>query len=265
MTSQAPSSNTPNYIDLGNAIVSVGLSGKTTFALADSATDWRRLGVMKAGVQFDMAKESQDVMSGSPQKLVKRFYTKETIKVSGELLEITPFNLQHALGELPITTTLKTLAPAPTTVASTSTKIAIKVASIVGYAKDQIIAVGAPGLEQFGTVKSTAAGTLNLYEGLSGDTVPTVGQPVSAVATQKMALGTIAAPTPVSLKIVKTMTGGSNGTITLYVLNALAEGNVNLSWSDNGQTDFSSIPFSFECMADPDVEAGALAQAMFTW
>lgn len=263
MTSQAPSTNVPQFIDIGNAIVYYAPSPQTSFSNAQAATNWRRLGVMKSGVQVQISKELVDVRSGTPQRLIKRFYTQDNLMVSGELLECSPFNLSRLLGGATLTSTVKASAPAATTVATGSTKSVIKVASASGYAADDLIRVGDSAPYQYGVIKTIAGNDLTLYEGLDGDATPTTGHALAKVDTMALAFGQVAAPASVSLKLSKTMVGGF-GTIDLYILNCLAEANTTLGWQDNGTQEPVGMPFSFEAVSDPDIEGGSFAQALWT-
>lgn len=267
MANQAPSTNLSKTIDLGNAIVYYAKTPKTSFSSAGSATDWRKLGMLKNGVQLDISKAVVDVKSGVPQRLVARFFTEETLKVAGELMEITPFNLSRALGELGITATVKATGPSPTTVAAGSTKSSVVCAAVTGFKVDDLICVGTPGSgsEQFAVIKGidVPTKTFTFYEPLDGDVDPTTGAAVSKVDKMSLPLGTVAAPKNIALKIVKTSVSGWMN-YTLYIPTAVAEGNLSLAFNDNGNVDTIGIPFSFEAMSDAQVENGALAQAEFS-
>lgn len=266
MTSQLPSSNLPDFLDLGNLIAYIAPK-KLSFSAAAAATDWRKLGMLKSGLQLQNTKTSVDIKSGVPQRLIRRFFTEEVLKVAGELMEITPFNLSRALGGLTITTTVKSSSPAPTTVATGSTKSAIICASVAGFKAGDLICVGTPGsgTEQFCVIQSIDTGTETItpIEPLSLDTDPTTSAAVSKVDKQSIAFGSVASPQTVSLKLSKTMLGGV-GTLDIYILNAQAEANSTLSWDDNGTVNPVGIPFSFEALSDPTIESGNTAQAVFT-
>ena len=263
MSTQNPSTNVPSYLDLGNAIVYYSSSTFTSFANAVSSTTWRKLGVLRAGVSVDLAKSSVDIKSGVPQRLVKRFFVEETLKVSGEMMEISPFNLARALGGLPPTVAVKSASPAATTVASASTKAVVKVASSSGYAVDDLIRVGNVGSYQYGVIKTISGNDLTLYESLDGDANPTTGHAVAKVDTMSYAFGSVATPADISLKISKTLVAGF-GTMDLYIPKANAEANMTLNWEDNGTPNSVALPFSFEAVSDSSVESGNLAQVIFT-
>lgn len=261
MPSQAPSTNFAKYLDIGNAIVSYSPLAKSSIAAAQAATDWRKLGVLKSGIQIAIAKQVVDIVSGTPKKLQKRFFTDESMKITGDLLELSPFNLSRVLGGATITTTLKASAPAPTTVASGSTKSSVICAAVTGFTVDKLVKVGS----QFGVIKAINTGTktLTFYEDLDGDTNPTVAEAVSQVATMTIAMGGVAAPTNCALKISKTSVSGM-GSFDLYILSALADGSTNLNYADGDNNDPVSLPFSFDAVSDPLVEDGAFAAGTFT-
>jgi len=266
MTSQLPSSNLPDFLDLGNMIAYIGAK-KTSFASAESATDWRKLGMLKSGLQLANSKTSLDIKSGVPQRLIRRFFTEETLKTSGEMMEITPFNLARDLGGLTITTTVKSSSPTPTTVAASSTKSSIICAAVTGFKVGDLICVGTPGTgsEQFCVIQSIDTGTKTItpVEPLSLDTDPVTAAAVSKVDKQTVPFGSVGSPQSVSLKFSKTLVGGV-GTLDIYILNAQADGNSTLSWDDNGTVNPVGIPFSFEALSDPNVESGNTAEFVFT-
>ena len=263
MTTQAVSSNIANFIDIGNAIVYAAPTALTSFSSAVSSTKWRKLGILKNGCQIDRTLEQLAFKSGSPLRDVKILYTQEELKLSGELLEIYPENLARATG-LTLTYTTKASSPAPTTVATGSTKTVINVASATGYAVDDHIKVGNSGSEQYGVIASIAGNALTLYEGLSNDANPTTGHAVAKIDKAYVAFGSLSAPTDIALKISKTLTGGY-GTLDFYVLKANSEGNFTMAWADNnGTVEGVGVPFSFKAIADTAVENGELARAYFT-
>lgn len=263
MPSQAPSTNVARYLDVGNIVVYYYGSTFSSFSSAVSSTAWRKLGVMKAGTQLDLAKSLLDVKSGTPLRLSKRFYTEETLKVSGELMEISPFNLSRALGGLSLTTTVLSSTPAATTVATGSTKSSVVVASSSGYTVGDLIRVGNSGAYQYGVIKTIVTNTFTFYEDLDGDANPTTGHAVAKVDKMSMNLGTVATPSNISLKLSKTIAGGY-GTMDIYIINAVAEGNAAFNWADNGTVESVGIPFSFEAISDATVESGATAQVILT-
>ena len=263
MSAQLPASNVARYLDIGNAIVYIAKAKKTSFSSAVSATDYRKLGVLESGLQIDVSKAQVQIKSGVPQRLIKTFYTEENMRISGAMLEFSPFNLSRALGGLALTVTTKSSSPAATTVATGSTKTVVNVASSSGYAVGDLIEVGNTGAKQYGVIASISGNALTLVEALDNDANPTTGHAVAKVDTVKMNGGAIAAPTEISLKISKTMTGGF-GTLDVYILNAIADGNVSFGWRDNGNVDPSSIPFAFDSLSDANVESGAIFQTVFT-
>jgi hypothetical protein len=262
MTTQLPSTNYDKFLDIGGAIVYFSKTYKTTYSSAESATDWRKAGVLKDGVKIAVNKgQIVDVKSGTPQVLVKRFYTEENLVISGEFLEISPFNLARAFGGLTTTITTKTSGPAATTVATGSTKSVVNVASATGYAAGDLISVGTT--PQYGVIASISGNAFTLVEALDNDTTPTTGQAVAKVDTAKIKFGTVATPTNIAIKISKTFLSGA-GTIDWYVLKAIAEGSGEFNYSDNGSSELTSIPFSFQGLTDPNVESGSFMQAVYT-
>jgi hypothetical protein len=254
MTSQAPASNLTNFLDVGNAIVYYSKTPKVSFAAAEAATDYRKLGML-SNVSLEVAREVIKIRSGFPQRTVKQFFSAEDVRLNGEMLEISPFNINRALGGPTMTITTLTSSPAATTVASGSTKSIVNVASAAGYAPNDIIEVGNT-TKQYGVIKSISTNAITLVEALDGDVNPTTGHAVAKVDKIKQSAGQIASPDEVSLKIVKTLAGGA-GTIEYYILKAQIEGTLSFSYTDNTAAEPVGMPFSFEALSDAAVESGA--------
>jgi hypothetical protein len=267
MTTQVPSILIPSQIDLGNPVVYIAETNFSSFTAAAAATSWRKLGVLKDGAALEHILEKLEVYSGVPQRKVATFFTKEDLKLSGQMGEFSATNLARTMGMnlTDITTTVKASSPAPTTVATGSTKTVINVADAAGYAVDDEIRVGnASNNYQFGVIKSISDDAITLYEGLSGDTNPTTGHAVAKVDTRSLIIGALASPNYKAIKVAKTLVGGY-GTINLYLPKVEADGNWTINWQDGGgNVDSVGIPFMFDAVSDPDVESGALAQAIFT-
>lgn len=261
MATQNVSTLIPQDIDFGNAIIYYSDTTFSTFASAVSATTWRKLGQMKDGVQVDIARDFATVHSGFPAKVVKRYIASEALNIAGSIAEFNPFNLSRVLGGLTQTIALKASAPTPTTTVSGATKSIVKVASATGFAVGDLIKVGT----QYGRIKSIATVFFTLYEDLSGDANPTVGDAVSKVETASMKIGSLAAPVEYGIKIAKTMVGAPF-TWNLYIPRGIFVGNPSLVFPDNNAspTDALGVPFNIEALADADIEGGNLAQLIFT-
>lgn len=263
MTTQAPASNLTDFIDLGNAVVYYAPTHFTSFSSAVSATTWRKFGILKTGSQLQIEKAKIDIRSGVPQRIVKTFFTQEDMRVSGEIMEFTPFNLSRVLGGLSLTVAVLSSSPSATTVGTGSTKTVVNFASITGYAVGDLIRVGNSGSYQYGVIKSISGDDATLYEALDGDATPTVGHAIAKVDTIKQNIGSVATPTDVAVKISKTIVGGA-GSLDIYMIKANADGNLSIDWQDNGTVEAVGLPFNFQAIGDPDVESGALAQVIFT-
>lgn len=264
MATQAPSSNFKDFIDIGNAIVYFAPSAFTSFSSAASATTWRKLGILKQGVNLNVEKARVDVKSGVPQRLVKTFYTEEMLRVAGEIMEVTPLNISRVLGGVSITTAVKASSPAATTVATGSTKTVVNFTSATGYAVGDLIRTGnASNNYQYGVIKSISGNAVTMVEALDGDASPTTGHAIAKVDTMKLNMGSVATPANIALKISKTMVGDV-GTLDFYLPNVIADGNTTFNWGDNGTVEPVGLPFLFEAISDPDVESGATAQLIWT-
>lgn len=104
MSTQGVSTNNPNLIDLGNAVVYIGTS-QASLTAAKAYTGWRRLGLMKDGSEFRKGTAILEMKSGTPLRTVKKFITEETAIIAGTLAEISADNLNRVLGSPGITVT----------------------------------------------------------------------------------------------------------------------------------------------------------------
>lgn len=266
MTTQSPSTLVASDIDLGGCILYYAPTSFTTFTDAIAATSWRKFGMMNEGVQLDLTREMIRFFSGFPARLQKQYVSSEDLRISGQMLEVTVRNAARGLGGLTVVETVKTTSPAPATVATGSTKSSIVFDDITGYAVDDEIRVGNSGSYQYGRIRSinTATDTATLYEGLSGDTVPTVGHAIAKIDTSYVELGSLTEPADIAIKISHTLPGGY-GSYDMYVIKAQMTGNLSMNWGDNTQTPGTiSIPFEVSAIADPDVESGKTARWIFT-
>lgn len=263
MASQAVSTNISNHIDIGNAIVYVSKAAKSSFSSAKSATDWRKLGILKDGLVLDRAIEKIEFRSGVPLTLQKQYFVSEAINISGQILEFNAANLARVAG-LSVSRTVKASSPAPTTVASGSTKSVINFTSVTGYAVDDLIQVGNSGSEQYGVIKSISGTAVTLYEALDNDTNPTTGHAIAKVDVENVDFGNVSAPPEIAIKIVKTLVGTGDA-FEVYVLKAQSDGSLSLNWADGGATvEGVGIPFSFAGLSDALVESGKVMRMGFT-
>lgn len=267
MVVQGPSTLNPNDIDLGGAILYYSTVPYTTFDDAVAGTAWRKFGLMDQGIQMNNPAEYTRFYSGFPARLQKLYKTTDELQISGNLLEVTIRNLARVFGGLTVTDTVKTTAPAPATVGTGSTKTSIIFDDITGFAVNDEIRVGdSEANYQFGRIKriNTSTDTATLYEGLSGDAVPTVGHAIAKVGSSRIILGTNTNPVNFSAKLSHVMPGGT-GSYDLYILNAQMDGSPQTTWADNQPTPSPvSIPFSFSAIADDEIENGATAAWDFT-
>lgn len=264
MTTQSPSTLVASDIDLGGAIVYFSDTAFDTFTNAIASTKWRKIGLLKEGVQLDVTREVIEFFSGFPARLQKQYVSAEDVRLSGQILETNVRNIARVLGygDSDLTVTLKTTSPAPATSATGSTKTSIVFDDITGFAVDDQIKVG----NQYGRIKTidTGTDTATLYEGLSGDATPSVGDAISKVDTIAVDFGALTNPRDVAMKISHTMPGGY-GSYEIIVLKAQMTGNITALWGDNTQTpDSIGIPFELRAIADPDVESGKTARWIST-
>lgn len=268
MATQSPSTLVPADIDLGGAIVYFAPQAFSSFSSAQSSTKWRKMGLLKEGVTLDVTREIIEFYSGFPARLQKTYVSAEDVRASGQILETNVRNIARVLGipESALTVTVKATSPAPATVGTGSTTASIVFSDITGYAVDDEIRVGNSGTYQYGRIKSinTGTDTATLYEGLSGDTIPTVGHAIAKVDTIAVDFGALTNPQDVALKISHTYPGGY-GSYDIIILKAQMTGNLSVLWGDNTQTpDSIGVPFEIRAIADPDVESGKTARWVAT-
>lgn len=260
MAAQLPSTITGADLDLGNAILYFNPTPFQTLAAAVAATTWRKLGLMGEGVRFNVNTNEVKFYSGFPASLQQKYYASQDVMIAGKLLELEPRKIAMLMGGATLTETVHATSPAPTTVATGSTKTAIKCASVTGYAVNDQIRVGT-GTYQYGRVQAidTVTKTLTLYEGLSGDAVPTVGQAVAKILRTYFPIGNLSAPASIAAKISKTTIGGY-GTSDIYILKAQVTPQTEMVYTDDNQTpEKLGMPFTLEGIKDPNVENGAIA------
>lgn len=264
MTNQNPSTIVGSDIDLGNCIVYYSSTHFTSFSSAQSSTKWRKLGILKEGCQLDIPKEILEIFSGYPATLQQQFINAEDLQLSGQILEVTPRKLALIFGGLTVTETVKASSPAPTTVATGSTKTVVNVASATGYVAKDEIRVGNSGSYQYGRIKSIAGNALTLYEGLSGDSNPTTGHAVAKIDTAYFETGALATPANVGIKISKTLVGGW-GSYDIIIPKAQFSGDASMAFQDNTKSaEPMGVPFALKALSDPDVESGKTARFLFT-
>lgn len=260
MPSQAASTNVPLDISLGNAILYYSDTPYTTFSSAIAGTKWRKFGLLKDTARLEASKEFAEFYSGFPSTLQQRYVTSESLKITGELLEVNPRNAARILGGPTVTETVKASSPAATTVATGSTKTVINVASATGYAAGDEIRVGNSGSYQYGRIKSIATNAITLYEALSDDALPTTGHAVAKIATVYYDTGLLSLPATISCKLSHTFTG-SKFTLDMYILSAQIAGNLAMAFADNTKTpDAVGMPFELDSIADTTIEAGATSR-----
>jgi hypothetical protein len=251
-------------ITAGNGVLYYAPTFFTSFTDAKASTAWRKMGMMKSAANIGISREYLEFFSGVPAALVQTYITAEDITISGDLLEGRPENIARILGGVNLVRTVKASAPAPTTVAASSTKTLINLTSATGYKAGDEIRVGAAPPYQYGRIKTLTGNAATLYQGLDLDITPTPGDEVAKVDTSTMDLGALAAPANVALKFSYTMLGGY-GSFDLIVLKAQFKSNFDLAFQDNTRTP-EGIGFSFTAtgIKDADVEGGIIAQWVAT-
>lgn len=267
MTSQAPATLIAGDILLGNAIAYYTPTPFTDWSTARSSTAWRKLGYMKDGLKIDHTREPQEFIDGYPASPIAKYISYEELSVSGSMMEFEPRRIAQLLGGLEISETVFASSPSPTTVASGSTKTSIIVADSTGYAVDDEIRVGNSGSYQYGRIKAidTGTDTITLYEGLSGDTTPTVGHAVAKIEEEYFTIGTLALPAYIGIKVVKTMSNGK-GSGELIIPRAQAVGTLSLDFQSNVKTfDGVGLPFTVTAATDASITGGGLARYYHTW
>lgn len=261
MTNQPASTLVASDFDAGNSILYYATSPFTTLAAAKASTAWRKFGLIGEGARFSIATQELNFYSGFPSGLQKKYYTAQDVMIAGNLRETEPRKLALVMGGVTITETVHASSPAPTTVGTGSTKTSIVVADSAGYAVDDQIRVGNSGSYQYGRIKTIDTGmdTFTLYEGLSGDTIPTVGHAVAKIDNSSFPIGNLSAPADIAVKLSKTTIGGY-GTYDIYILKAQITPNVEINYSDDVQAaEKIGIPFTLTGIKDDAVENGAIA------
>lgn len=261
MSNQASSALVPSNLDAGNAVLYYAPSPFSSLAAAVASTAWRKFGLIGEGVNFKLGTTELKFYSGVPSGLVKKYYTSQEVMLSGKLLETEPRKLAMLMGGQTITETVHASSPAPTVVATGSTKSVVAVASVTGYAVGDEIRVGNVGSYQYGTISSinTSMDEFILYEGLSGDTIPTIGHAVAKINRAYFPVDNLTAPTDIAIKLSKTTIGGY-GSYDLYLLKAQITPNVDVNYNDNTQTpEAIGVPFTLEGIKDPAVENGTIS------
>lgn len=257
---QGPVTNISKHVNLGPMNVYIG-AYRASLSAAQSATDWFKLGLTKSGVQVSNEIVQLLIKSGFPLRPVKNFVTDSKLSVSGELIEFSAVNFGRVLGGPTQTIALK--ASPSTTTATGATKTAVKVAAVTNFNVNDEIAVVGASQTQYGTIQSinTSTKVLTLYEALSGDTDPTLGDTVKRVDTRTVSMGVISSPEDVGLKLTKTL---EKGTLSIYVFKANAAGTFSMNFGDGeGNIDTIGLNFNYEALADSSVESGALASAVW--
>lgn len=251
-------------IDLGNAVVYYSNSPFSTFSAAKSATAWHKLGHTKEGVQMDVSREFAEFFSGFPAKKINQYVAAENFALGGQITEFEPIKLAKVFGGLTLTSAVKSSSPTPTTTQTGSTTTVIQVASVAGFAVNDMIRVGTDG---YGRIKSidSGDGSFTLYEGLTNDTAPAASVAVSKVDTISFDIGSLARPAYHGLKIVKTLVGGL-GSYNIYVLKGQFVGDISTVFPDNtaAPTDAIGVPFGFSALSEPDNESGNVARVEFS-
>lgn len=260
---QGPSSLIAADIAQGNCILYWAPAPFASFSAARSSTKWRRFGLMNNAVTFGLDKSFQEFYSGYPSTLVQRYVDNQTVSIQGEALEVNPRSVARALGGLTITETVKSSSPSATTVAASSTKSVVNLASATGYKANDEIRVGNAGNYQYGRIKSLAGAAATLWEDLDGDTNPTTGEAVAKIDTTKYSIGGVALPTNIAVKLSYTHTGGY-GSLDLVIPTAQMSGTLSMAFADNSQNGTPiGLPINIVAISDATVESGNLCE--FGW
>jgi len=261
VTNQASSTLVASDFDAGNSILYYAPAPFTTLASAVAATTWRKFGLIGDGAKFSVNTQELSFYSGFPSGLQKKYFTSQDVMITGNLRETEPRKLATIMGGVTITETVHASSPAPTVVATGSSKILVAVGSVVGYAVHDQIRVGNSGSYQYGRIKSinTSTDEFTLYEALSGDTIPTIGHAVAKIDRTYYPIGNLSAPADIAVKLSKTTIGGY-GTYDIYILKAQITPNIEINYSDDTQTaEKIGVPFTLSGIKDDAVESGAIA------
>lgn len=264
MASQVSSHLIGSDIDLGNVVVYYSNSPFSTFSAAKAHTNWHKLGHTKEGVQMDVSREFAEFFSGFPAKRINQYVAAENFGLGGQITEFEPIKLAKVFGGLTLTSAVKASLPTPTTTATGSTATVLQVASVTGFAVNDLIRVGT---DAYGRIKAINVGDLEieLYEPLTNDTAPAASVAVSKVETISFDLGGLAQPAYHGLKISKTLVGGM-GSYDIYVLKGQFTGDISMVFADNtaAPTDAIGVPFGFAALSEAANEGGEVARVEFT-
>jgi hypothetical protein len=256
VTFQPISANSPNFMDIGNAIMYVAPLPFLSFDSAVNSPLWRKMGKLSGVLDFQLSVENYEFKDGTPQQTLLQVPISSTAMLTGAAMEITPTNISRIMGQTPIANTLKSSNPTPTTISAGTTVSVLKVASTTGFSAGDYIQVGTGLSAQTGYIANIPdSTTLNLTEGLDGNIIPANGTAVAKVDRSRVNIGGVGQIKPVAIKIEKNIIGGAGKYGWVYY-NCIADGSYKTAFNSDASQPLE-LPFNFKCLASPAVEFGA--------